>query len=350
MPLELDDNSTLSSSDDVTLDDATENQQLDNGQQDGATGADSSDAHGDNAAQDTLGIVRDVVTGREPATASPADGSEQQGTEQAGAEDKGEGDDYADVPFNKHPRFKHLIKVRDGLKTERDAFKEDAGRYQNVQRFMDENGINAKETASAFQFMAAFRRGQFVEAWEMIKPTVQELLVRAGEVLPQDLKDEVQSGVITQERAQELARERAKTKSLETGRTFDQQMRDRQQNQAQSQALHNSAVVWARDRAKRDPQFDAKQPLLMKEVAWLISQEGKPDTPEGVKAQLEKAYKAVVLPATARVAANGKAAPKVGDGVAKPRPTAAGGASGTARPAPQSTLDIIRQVKSARAG
>jgi hypothetical protein len=360
MPLPLDDNSVSDSSDDTTLDVATNDQQLGNEQQvdTGADGADSSDAHGDNAAQDTAGLVRDVVKqGREQATASPAEGVEQQTQEAADQEDKGESDDYADAPFNKHPRFRHLIKVRDGLKAERDSFKEDAGRYHNVQTFMDDHGISSQETADAFMFMADVKAGRFAEAWDKIKPTVQELLVRAGEVLPDDLKQDVDAGAISQERAVELSRQRAKAASLEQGRSFDQQRQQRSSQQAAAQQLHSTAIDWSRDRGRKDPQFQAKMPLLMKEVSWLQSQrrgteghdhDGRPLTSEGVKAQLEEAYKNVVPPAAR--GANGKFVPKVGDGTAKPRPTAAGGASGTARPQPKTTLDIIRAVREQRAG
>jgi hypothetical protein len=353
MPLDLDDNSTSTSSDDVTLDDATTTQTGEGvGLEDvGANGAGSSDAHGDNADQDTLGIVRDVVTGRDPAAASPAEGNEQQETETAEPESgEAEDDEYKDVPFNQHPRFRHLIKTRDALKAERNELREDAGRYRNVQQFMDENGIGPQESANAFTFLAMVKQGKYVEAWDLIKPTVQELLVAAGEVLPEDLKQEVAAGAISQERAQELSRERAKSQSLVHGQNHQKQIRERTEAQGKAKQLHDTAIDWSRDRAKRDPQFEAKMPLLMKEVAWLQSQEGKPDTVEGVKAQLEKAYKAVVLPA-ARTAPGGKAVPKVGDGVARPRPTAASGASGTARPAqPKSTLDIIKGVVEQRAG
>jgi hypothetical protein len=352
MPLPLDDNQASNSSDDVTLDDATNDQQLENGQQDdGAVGADSSDAQGDNADQGTSGIVRDVVAKRDgQAAASPADGDEPKSEEDATDKPKEEDDeDYSDVPFHKHPRFQHLLRKSK-------TFEEDAGRYRNVQTFMDENGITAQETADAFQFMAAVKQGDYAGAWNMIKPTVQELLVRAGEVLPDDLKQDVADGSISQERAVELSRERAKAKSFEQGRSFDQQRQQRSQQQQAAQQLHGTAVGWARDRARKDPQFDAKQPLLMKEVNWLQSQSrgkegfdqfGIPLTPEGVKAQLEEAYKNVTLPAPR--GANGKFVPKVGDGVAKSRPTAAGGASGTARPQPKTTLDIIRAVREQRA-
>jgi hypothetical protein len=362
MPLDLDDNSTSTSSDDVTLDDATTTQTGEGvGLEDvGADGASSSDAHGDNAGQDTLGIVRDVVTGRDPAAASPAEGNEQQETETAEPESgAAEDDEYKDVPFNQHPRFRHLIKTRDALKTERNELREDATRYRNVQQFMDENGIGADESANAFTFMAMVKQGKFVEAWDLIKPTVQELLVAAGEVLPEDLKQEVAAGAMSQERALELSRERAKSQSLIHGQKHQQQIRQRSEAQGKAEQIHTAAVEWQQGRMKRDPQFEAKLPLLKKEVAWLQSQsrglegfdqDGRPTTPEGVKTQLEKAYKAVVLPA-AHIAPGGKPVPKVGDGVVKRQPSAGSGASGTARPAqPKSTLDIIKGVVEQRAG
>lgn len=340
MPFPDDNDQVSDPSTETTLDDA-QDLNLDNGADDGANGSDSSDERGENEGSSTLDVVRDVVKSRDPA-ASPAEG-QKDGEDPAGTgtDDKGakepDDEDYSDAPFHKHPRFQHLMRR---MKT----YKVDAERYQNVQGFLDKNGIAPEEAAEGFTIMAAMRQDP-VKAWEMLKPHVQLLLQAAGEVLPEDLSKRVQDGELTVEAARELAKANARVRNVEAGRTFEQQQRERQEQQERAKSIHDTAITWAQDRAKKDPNFDAKQPALMREVAYLQQIEGKPDTPEGVKAQLEKAYKAIA-PA---IRPNTTPAPKVGEAV-RPRVAASTGASGTAQPRPASTLDIINGVLAKRAG
>lgn len=337
-PLDSDDkNQLLDSSNDSNLDDTLDPTLQ--GDEGGDQDADSSDAHGDNVDEGTQGIVRDVVKDRQIDAASPADAAKT-GTEAAAGQPKEEdNENYSDVPFNKHPRFQHLIR-------ERNTLKGDASQYHKITGFMEQNGINNDEFAGVLSILATSKSDP-VKAWEMLKPAVQNLLQAAGEVLPDNLKQRVAAGELTAEAAAEIARAEARAKSVEGHRTFEQQRRQRQEERAAGTALMDTAKSWEADRTAKDPNFAAKQPQLMKEVAYLIQTEGRPNTPEGVKAQLEKAYKAVVLPTTAR-RPNGQA-PRVGDGVNRARPSANGSASANnLRPAPQTTRDIIRGIVAKR--
>lgn len=299
--------------------------------------AGSSDAHDDNA-DDSTSIVRDVVK-ESRGEASSADAAKEK-TEAEGKEPKEEdNENYSDVPFNKHPRFQHLIRETKSLRG-------DAGQYRQVVGYMEQNGVSHQEFANVLQ-ITALSKTDPVKAWEMAKPIVQELLRAAGEVLPPELQQRVAAGEFTPEAAAELARAQARVKSVETGRTFEQQRRERIERENAANALQDTASSWETDRQARDPNFAAKQPLLMREVAYLIQTEGRPDTPAGVRAQLDKAYKAVVLPA----AKAPTKAPTVGQGPAKARPAASSSASGTnLQPVAQNTRDIIRGIIAKRAG
>jgi len=338
MPLEnLDDDLASTSSTDAALDDAAD-KNLDNGAPvDAATGADSSDAQGENA-EGALGIVRDVVKARDGA-ASPAEG-EEDGAETAkeGGAKEPDDENYSDVPFHKHPRFQHL------LRTKKEA-EQDATRYRSVQKFLDENNVSAEESANALTVAAMIKRGDAAGAWKALKPIVQQLLIDAGEVLPQDLQERVSKGELSAEAASEIATARATVASGEKGRTFEQQRQERQRQEEASNQLQSTARDWCADRAKKDPSFNAKQEQLMAEIQRLQSAGWKPTTPEGVKEQLAAAYKAIPSPRAART---GSTAPTVGQGKTRDI-SAAGSASGTSQPKPASTLDIIKNVVGRRA-
>lgn len=293
-------------------------------------GATSSDAQpGDNDAGELSSIVRDVVaaTRKQPAApASPAEGS----TEGQAADDSKKDDDegYTDVPFHKHPRFQHLLRRSK-------QFEADAVRYRNVEGFLASNGVSADEAADALT-VAGLLKTNPVEAWKRLRPIVQNLLVAAGELLPDDLSGRVNAGEITQEAALEIARSRAALESVNRGQAFRDQQAERAQQTALSKSLMDTASSWESERRRRDPTFDAKAKLLRAEVLDLQRTEGVPNTPEGVRQQLNKAYQACVLPFAPAPA---PAAPQA------KRPVPNGSAPGNTVPNSDDTRSIIRAAR-----
>lgn len=295
------------------------------------TDAESSTATDENDAG-LLGVVRDVVKARveDPAAAaSSAEGSEVS----LGADGKPlpvgpDNEAFSDVPFNKHPRFQALIQQRNG-------YREDAGRYVNVVNYLSANNLSADEAANALATFAKAKvdpAGAFAE----LKPWLQELLVAAGEVLPDDLQARVTKGEMTAEVAHDLSRERAKSKSFETRQGFEAQRAQRTSQTNLVTELVGTADTWEKDRRVKDPNFEAKHPLLLREVAFLQQQEGRPKDKAGVLAQLQKAYAAVNK--SFRPAA--PAAPAVRRPAIKP--VTGGTVTGTVREKPKTTLDIVR--------
>lgn len=110
---------------------------------------------------------------REPAPAAAAPSAEgEEAGEAAGdpAPAKAADDEnFSDVPFNQHPRFKQLVR-------QRNEFRVDAERYNNVQTYIDQQGLSAEEAADGLLIMGLMKTDP-AKAWEMLKPRVQTLLV-----------------------------------------------------------------------------------------------------------------------------------------------------------------------------
>lgn len=295
-------------------------------------GAKSSDAQDGAVEQSTLDIVRDVVKDDEddeedaPAadasTETPQEGEE---SEQVADEDD---EGFSDVPFNQHPRFKQLLR-------QRDVYRTDAQEYRKITDFMKASSLSGEDAAQGFQIMAAMKTDP-IKAWELLKPHVQAVLVAAGEVLPAELEQRVQTGEISREAAMSWNRDRARAGSFETQQSHLRQQSERQAQEARAMEIQNTAAQWERDRQLRDPRFGEKLEPLKREIAYLQATEGRPTTPEGVRAQLQKAYDAVKLPEAS--------APKTAPQAKKP---VIGGSvsNANAKPEARSTLDIIDQVE-----
>jgi hypothetical protein len=285
----------------------------------------SSPATGEKDA-DTLSVVRDVVKeSRASDPASPAEGSEDNGQVAGATKKEPDEENYSDVPFNKHPRFQQLLRKSK-------AYEQDAIRYQNVQGFLDTEGLSAEEAADGLIIMGMMKTNP-AEAWARLQPTLQKLAVAAGVILPDELQQRVQRGELSQDAALEISKAKAQATSMQAAQSFQEQRRQQSERTSFANAIQQSAVSWEQDRMAKDPNFAAKQAPLMKEVAYLHMTEGRPNTPEGVKAQLEKAYKAV----------NASFRPPAPAPQRRPvAPVTGGQVAGNQRPEAMSTLDIVK--------
>lgn len=330
MPLDEDVTDELND-DSVAIDDVDASKEAEQ-----STPADSSAAKDVNKpeGEDTLSVVRDVV-GKErakPEAASSADSVEAGKEPGAKATTKEpDNENYSDVPFNKHPRFQ-------GLLGELKELRPDAQRYRNVETFISEQGLDAAEAADTLR-LAGLAKTNPAAAWKELLPWVQKVAEAAGELLPTDLKQMVSEGKMTPEAAAEVSRARAQVKSTEAHTAWSQQRAEQSRMEQARTSILTAAQSWETERRSRDPNFTAKLPAIRKEVVWLQDQEGKPNTPEGVRAQLQKAYEAVAPAA--------KPAPRPRPAI---RPLPGGQVNGNIRPEASSTLDIVRQVAERRAG
>lgn len=316
MPPELDDNNEdLTSSEQVT--DVTEPQVSADGAAEPSTAKDEP--------EDMLSVVRDVVAASEEPASSAAEGEEPvaEATDQEPKEP--DNTDYSDVPFNKHPRFQELLKKAKSNEA-------DADQFRKIDGFLKTNHLPLDEAADGLQIMALAKVNP-AAALAKLKPFVQKLLIASGEVLPEDLRGQVQTGAMPVDAAREVSRARATLAQQQALQELsDQRRREEEVNQSRM-ALVSTARAWVDDRALKDPAFDSKYPLVQREVAFLQRSEGIPPTPEGVRDQLNRAYAAVNK--QARIVNTVTQRPAV-------RPVTGGTAPGNPSAQPKTMLDAMR--------
>lgn len=278
--------------------------------------------------KDILSIVRDVVEDKSEDPASSADKDPLEADEpQDEIEDPVEPEDDDKVPFNKHPRWQEMRKK---LKTA----EEDAGEFRKIDSFLKQNNLPLEEAAEGLQIMAIAKVDP-ARALTMLKPFIQTLLVAAGEVLPDELKERVGNGEMTVEAARELSRARASVAQQQQLQEVDNQRRQQEALRDAAYARANAAQAWVEDRRLKDPSFESKKPQIEREVVYLQRSEGVPATPEGVRDQLNRAYKNV----NASVRSSVPSVPRQGV-----RPVIGGSSNGNPAPQPTSMLDVVKQT------
>lgn len=297
----------------------------------------ASSAATDAEQKDTLAVVRDVVATRpEPdATGSSPEGETKTDTPEPepDPEPKQPDDaDYSDVPFNKHPRFQHLLRKSR-------AFEADAQRYRSVETFLSENGLTGGEAAEALKIRALMKVDP-VAAWEALRPFAQQVATAAGAILPPEIRQRVDAGELSLAAARELSAAQAGLKATETQREWERQRAAERQEAERRESLTDAATSWEQERRLRDPNFAEKENALHREVAYLQATEGRPTDAAGVLDQCNRAYKAV------NAALRPTPVPPAHAETRKPAVRPIVGGQVTAQPqqpAAASTLDVIQR-------
>jgi len=200
------------------------------------------------------------------------------------------------LPFHQHPRFQELIKESRELKTIKEqlpVIQRDAEEYRGIERYMEANGLTAPEVARGYEIMAAIKNDP-VKARELLAEVWQNLSTFTGDVLPQDLQQEVEEGKLTAERAKEIAALRHQSRFQE-GRSQQsqqqlQQQEEQQRLQQSNNMLNSTAVSWEGQKRQTDPDYAEKADLVIDRVMAVVAQQGKPQTPEAAKKILDDAY------------------------------------------------------------
>jgi hypothetical protein len=285
---------------------------------------------------DLLSVVRDAVTKTAEDSASPA-GQEGSDTSPTGAPASAQNtpseddENFSDVPFHKHPRFQAIVKQRNELREKAQTYETNAKRYENVETFLQTHGMTGDEAAEILELRALMKTNP-AEAWKALKPIVQQLLVDAGEVLPQDLHARVQKGEMTKAAAIEISRLRAAQASGQRAQEAAQQQAQQRQVQERQNAIMGAVTDWEKGVKLKDPDYAALEEDVKIHVVYLQRTQGMPSTPEAARKMVEEAY------ATVKKRRAPTAQPR------QPVTPIRGGrvASGQPSEAPKSMLDIVR--------
>lgn len=243
-----------------------------------------------------------------PASASKGEDQPKPDAKASGADAEGEaGDDaeftdeeLASLSERTNKRFRKLVAQRDDERRQTEALKPRAEQFDRIISYMRENSIKPAEFDNALEITALINSGNFSRALEVLTPIYRELAAKAGEVLPNDLAEDVRLGRIDEQRARELSRARANNAAMQQRETQSQERTEAERQQAQTTATVTNATRavddWAKAKAGSDPDWHLKQ----KDVADAVELElmrlgaqGYPKTKEAAIAIADKALKTV---------------------------------------------------------
>jgi hypothetical protein len=251
-------------------------------------------------------------------------------TEQADGEQP---EDFSKLPFNKHPRFRELVKEKNSYKTQVAEYEADAKQYREIQGFMQANGLTAEEVAQSLETLAKMKTGDPAKAYELMQERLEAMAVAAGKKLPAELEEKVEQGYIDRETAQELHQRQAEAERKAEMASTQLERQSQQDQQAQVHAMASAVAAWEQSTKATDPDFDLKAELVKDRVRAHVAQHGMPKTTDAALKMSKDAYDAVTQ-TLLRVR-----------GDKTPMRTAVGGkTNGSAAPEPKSLLDVVRRA------
>lgn len=199
-----------------------------------------------------------------------SDEEQDESKDESGSEDKQDDEEMSEEELNalKHKTRKRIEQLQgryrdartenEELKGKLEAAETDAGYYRQYTQFLESNGINQEEANQLFN-IGAMMKNDPVRALEALTPYYNQLLQITGNVLPNDLQDQVKQGYITEDHALALSRERAINRNNQVHRQIQEQRQQEQISRRQQQVNSDiqAALAGLDQRWKADPNYNA---------------------------------------------------------------------------------------------
>jgi hypothetical protein len=254
---------------------------------------DSSSEQGEETEETLLSVVQDAMKKEEVEEESPP--SEVNEEEESKAESSEPSDvpveadteeeNFDDVPFHKHPRFKEVI-------DQRNKYKSDSAEYQKITGFLESNNISAEEAAEGFKIMALMKSDPKA-ALEALNPYVKDLGISSGVTMPEDIQKKVNEGYLDEDAARELSQ--AKAQATQNQKRLDALEQQNAANQIHAQRSDIASVVteWEQKTKQSDPDYSLKSAEIDDRVKVLVAESGVPKSSTEAIAIANKAYEEV---------------------------------------------------------
>jgi hypothetical protein len=245
--------------------------------------------------QDALGpleedvVVEEAETTEETKVTEPIEASEE----------TPKSEDYKDVPFNKHPRFRSLVSEKNELKetvgklqSDSEKLQNDSEQYAKITNFIEKNNLSAKDSVEGFKIMAAIRNNPD-HAYKMLAHHLGNMSKVTGRSIPEDIQTKVDDGFLDEDAAKELSQTRAKLARVQNQRKVDHAKTEKQQSAQQSNMLTGALQTWGENTLAKDVDFSLKQEEFNDRVVALVNERGQPQTQADVLGLVEDAYATV---------------------------------------------------------
>lgn len=234
-------------------------------------------------------------------------------------------------------RFEQLQTKYRETKESLEKYEQKAQSFDKFNTFLETNNISKDEANTLFDIGALMKKDP-QRALEAMTPYYNQLLQLTGNVMPNELKQQVDQGYITEQAALDLSRQKALNEHYRN-REVQQQQQRQQESQRQQQELNSNIqsglANLERSWQQSDPDYKLKSTRIQERVKLMwydASQKGQmPRSVDEALRMAETAKRDVERELR-------QFQPR------KPINPVEGGGSSTTRPEPKTTFDVIKQT------
>ena len=208
-------------------------------------------------------------------------------------------------PFHNHPRFKEIVAENAAFRekvTQFEALREPAENFKKLDNFLTTNHLDQSDFENGLKMMTLMKNDP-EKALEALEPYYQALLKANGKVLPEDIQQKLEAGLIDQDTATAMSVDRARnahlTSKLEAERNRQTKAEEeRQRNEvARTQyeittQMTSAVTKWETEWGAKDVDYPTLMPLVRDRVAQL-ARATPPKTPEDAVKLAEDARKQI---------------------------------------------------------
>jgi hypothetical protein len=175
---------------------------------------------------------------------------------------------------------------------ERDSFKERATNWDQFSAWAKDSGLVADELSQSLAIARMVKNAPH-EALVALREVVTSLEKVTGYVLPEDLADKVERGLVDEETARELSVGRSRVAMTEQQRRQEAEQRalqaefDGRAHLAQS--IGKSVTEYEKSLEQTDPDYQKIKGLVKSKVVELMHEDGVPTNAEAAVGQVKKA-------------------------------------------------------------
>ena len=173
---------------------------------------------------------------------------------------------------------------------QRNAAAERAGQVEPILEFLEKNDIPGQDLDVVLDLTARLRHGDFAGFLQGVQPYVNLAMQHTGQILPNDLQQQVQKGYVSPAIAQELARTRAAQQFGNMQATRTQQRTQQSLVQERATNIRTAITNWEKQVQASDPDYSLKADVVRRTAQAYMQESGVPQTAEGALEYVNRAY------------------------------------------------------------
>lgn len=192
-------------------------------------------------------------------------------------------DELAKYSPNAQSRIRDLVKANKDLRSKVEAAETVAPAaqgYQQLTNYMAQNQLGTEDVNLLLNVGSTLRRGDFKGFLSAVRPYVLAAEEALGARVADDLRSQVDDGLIDENAARELTRLRAERNQLQATVRHQQDTQAQEQVAAHAYAVQSTIADWEQRQVQADPDFALKVDTVRAFATALVRERGLPTSPQ----------------------------------------------------------------------